>query len=107
MFAISGTTTISGYATDIKVNQTVAAPDGPNLAQIDHATITGNAVGIDLGNNSVVHGSLQTQDKFVTSGSATFTPGYPVSLFMIQNTTSPVIASGPHRHDQQWQPAAH
>ncbi len=75
--------TISGYETGLKIDQQVNPADSKlNTAYIERIRLTGNAVGIDVGNGSIVQGSVVNDDSTVTSGNGVIYPGAPQSFFL-------------------------
>ncbi len=93
-FGIGGTTTISGFETGIRINQTTPVAE-QNLVQIDRPTLTGNGIAISVGNNSVFQGNAKTGDSVVTTGTGSLQPGFPNSFFIVDGPGAPPSYVGP------------
>ena len=92
---IGGTTKITGFETGIRIHQTNVIAE-PNLMQIDRPILSGNAVAISVGDNSVFQGNVNTGDSVQTTGTGTLQPGFPDSFFIATGPGSPVDFAGPY-----------
>ena len=80
-FGAAGITTISGFQTGIKVDQTVAPSDNKtSTAYIERIRLTGNATGVLIGSGGVLNGDFTNDNSTVTTGTGVVYPGVSQSF---------------------------
>ena len=91
---IASGTSISGFATGVRIGQPTAPFDGqPNVLFMDRPTLAGNAVGINVGNGAQIKGS-DPSPSLTASGAAVIVPGFENSGYYYNspgNSNTPTL----------------